>query len=262
MFEKRLVPWRGFRFMNGRVGLLTAMLLATALSGCFGFGEGDAGKPQETPGPTGGGGANVTQLTVRILDYDRNGTVGDPINVTWEVSSNLNRTAPLTHTGVHFGNASLPDPNRTSDEEYEDSAGERSGVPPGRFNASFSVNASGTYYVRAHAELGTNYSWSQEVSLALEEGGKTWTVRIVGGPLAFLARFEPESLQARVGDQVVWKNEDDTEHTATADDASFNTGNILGGSMSDPVVLTKEGTIPYHCGIHPDTMQGEIIVGP
>jgi hypothetical protein len=61
-----------------------------------------------------------------------------------------------------------------------------------------------------------------------------------------------------VGDTVTWTNADAQGHTATADDASFDTGTI-GGSTSKSVTFATAGTFPYHCKIHP-TMTGTIVV--
>ena len=69
--------------------------------------------------------------------------------------------------------------------------------------------------------------------------------------------FQPASLQASVGDTVTVTNEDDAEHTLTADDGSFDTGRFSSGSR--PVTLTKAGSIAYHCVVH-DYMKGVIQV--
>ena len=62
--------------------------------------------------------------------------------------------------------------------------------------------------------------------------------------------FAPQTLTVGVGDSVTWANADAQGHTATADDAAFDTGTISGNS-SKSVTLTNAGTFAYHCSIHP-----------
>ena len=71
--------------------------------------------------------------------------------------------------------------------------------------------------------------------------------------------FTPSSITVGVGDTVTWTNGDGVGHTATADDASFDTGTIAGGG-SDSVTFAAAGTFAYHCAIHP-AMTGTITVG-
>ncbi len=70
--------------------------------------------------------------------------------------------------------------------------------------------------------------------------------------------FSPGSVTVHVGDRVTWRNTSGIGHTATADDGSFDTGTIAGGS-SGSVTLSNAGTFAYHCSIHP-SMQGTVIV--
>jgi plastocyanin len=70
--------------------------------------------------------------------------------------------------------------------------------------------------------------------------------------------FEPATLNVKVGTTVTVKNADDTPHTITADDNSFDTGSIAGGE-SATFTVTDVGTAKYHCGIH-NYMTGTIQV--
>jgi plastocyanin len=70
--------------------------------------------------------------------------------------------------------------------------------------------------------------------------------------------FSPQSVTVAVGDTVTWTNADAQNHTATADDASFDTGTIAGGT-SKSVTFAAAGTFGYHCKIHP-TMTATIVV--
>ena len=57
---------------------------------------------------------------------------------------------------------------------------------------------------------------------------------------------------------VTWTNNDATTHTVTADDGSFNSGNIApGGKFSH--TFSTAGTIAYHCSIH-TSMKAKVVV--
>jgi plastocyanin len=70
--------------------------------------------------------------------------------------------------------------------------------------------------------------------------------------------FNPRSVTVSVGDSVTWTNADAVAHTATADDASFDTGNIAAGG-SDSITFATAGSFAYHCAIHP-AMTGTVTV--
>lgn len=72
--------------------------------------------------------------------------------------------------------------------------------------------------------------------------------------------FEPPMLRVRVGDRVVWTNEDDTPHTVTsaARPPLFRSG-ALDGDDSFAVVFDTPGAHRYFCSLHPH-MQGVVLV--
>ncbi|HET7677146.1 MAG TPA: cupredoxin family copper-binding protein [Candidatus Limnocylindrales bacterium] len=70
--------------------------------------------------------------------------------------------------------------------------------------------------------------------------------------------YDPPTQSATVGDVVSWRNDDGVTHTATADDASWDTGNIAAGGTGQ-VTFTAAGTFAYHCTIHP-AMTGTLVV--
>ena len=61
-----------------------------------------------------------------------------------------------------------------------------------------------------------------------------------------------------VGDTVTVVNNDDTAHTWSATDGTFNSGNLAPGT-SFSFTFEEAGTFPYVCQIHP-TMSGTIEV--
>jgi plastocyanin len=71
-------------------------------------------------------------------------------------------------------------------------------------------------------------------------------------------KFVPETLTVRPGDTVIWINRDFFPHTATAQDRSFDSGDIA-TNQSWKYVATKKGTAAYVCTLHP-TMKGTLII--
>ena len=70
--------------------------------------------------------------------------------------------------------------------------------------------------------------------------------------------FSVGTLTVTSGTTVTWTNNDATTHTVTADDGSFNSGNITPGSKFSHAFSTK-GTVNYHCSIHP-MMKASVVV--
>ena len=61
--------------------------------------------------------------------------------------------------------------------------------------------------------------------------------------------FNKDSLQVAIGDAVIWMNDDNIAHTVTADDGSFDSGNIAAGA-SYTLTFSTLGTFYYHCKDH------------
>ena len=70
--------------------------------------------------------------------------------------------------------------------------------------------------------------------------------------------FNPPVITVPVGATVTWTNDDIEQHTATADDKSFNSDAINNGKGFS-FTFSKAGTFRYSCLIHPD-MIGQVIV--
>ena len=71
--------------------------------------------------------------------------------------------------------------------------------------------------------------------------------------------FGPVEVKARVGDTIVWDNQDVFAHTATATDKSFEV--MLPPKKSGSLTVKKAGTFDYFCKFHPN-MKGKVIVTP
>ena len=55
-------------------------------------------------------------------------------------------------------------------------------------------------------------------------------------------KFDPETVTVEAGTEVTWTNSDDAPHTATADDGSFDTGDLDKGDSAS-VTLDEPGTL-------------------
>jgi alcohol dehydrogenase (cytochrome c) len=83
-------------------------------------------------------------------------------------------------------------------------------------------------------------------------GGSTNTIAIPQGAASQQVQqyYQPDPAQIQPSSQVTWQNKDSAPHTATADDGSFDTGNIAPGA-SGSATVQGQGQISYHCTIHP-----------
>ncbi|OQP62880.1 hypothetical protein A3860_26585 [Niastella vici] len=70
--------------------------------------------------------------------------------------------------------------------------------------------------------------------------------------------FSVASLTVKAGTTVTWTNNDNVTHTVTADDNSFNSGDITAGH-SYTKTFSVQGTFPYHCIYH-SMMKATVIV--
>lgn len=61
--------------------------------------------------------------------------------------------------------------------------------------------------------------------------------------------FNPADLTVAVGTKVTWTNDDTVAHTVTAEDNSFDSGNLDPGK-SFSFTFSKAGTYQYHCKYH------------
>ncbi|HJV75752.1 MAG TPA: cupredoxin family copper-binding protein [Noviherbaspirillum sp.] len=71
-------------------------------------------------------------------------------------------------------------------------------------------------------------------------------------------RYAPEVIEVNVGDTVIWKNQDPFPHTATAEDRSFDSGEIASNGTGK-FVASRKGIFPYVCTLHP-TMKAKLLV--
>ena len=63
-------------------------------------------------------------------------------------------------------------------------------------------------------------------------------------------KYDPATVTVDAGTEVTWTNSDDAAHTATADDSSFDTGDLDQGD-SNSVTFDEPGAFTYYCRFHP-----------
>ena len=71
--------------------------------------------------------------------------------------------------------------------------------------------------------------------------------------------FDPPDVAVEPGSTITWTNKGDEPHTVTADDGSFDSERLNPGD-SYTVAFGGQGTVRYHCEIHPE-MRGSVTVG-
>ena len=71
--------------------------------------------------------------------------------------------------------------------------------------------------------------------------------------------YKPAKITIDVGDTVTWRNDGLADHTATAEDGSFDTGTFGSGERRSET-FDSAGTIPYYCLIHGTAQSGTIRV--
>lgn len=72
--------------------------------------------------------------------------------------------------------------------------------------------------------------------------------------------YDPDPVQAKVGEAIQWTNEDSVPHTATLDDVDCGTAQLSRGQQG-VLVFTEAGTYAYHCRIH-SSMHGTVTIAP
>jgi len=71
--------------------------------------------------------------------------------------------------------------------------------------------------------------------------------------------FSPPQIRIQRGDTVSWVSQDTVEHTVTADNGEFDSGDIVKGDPPFQHKFDDTGDVPYHCNHH-DGMKGTVTV--
>ena len=72
--------------------------------------------------------------------------------------------------------------------------------------------------------------------------------------------FSFSGLQVKAGSKLLVQNRGQEPHTLTADDMTFNTGQVPPGRNVEFTVPSRTGTFKIKCLVHPDRMTGELKV--
>jgi plastocyanin len=93
--------------------------------------------------------------------------------------------------------------------------------------------------------------------------GKTLSARpaAAAGPVSVHISnftFGPKMVTVKVGQTIIWTNDDDIPHTVVATDGSFRS-KVLDTGQSFSFTFTKPGQIAYFCSLHP-MMTGKVTV--
>jgi plastocyanin len=73
-------------------------------------------------------------------------------------------------------------------------------------------------------------------------------------------KYNPAKITVKAGDEVLWINADDNDHTVTSDEKDgFGSDNLAHGDKFRHT-FEKKGTFAYHCKYHP-RMKGVVVVG-
>ena len=84
---------------------------------------------------------------------------------------------------------------------------------------------------------------TEEESAAETETENVQTVNMVD------TAFEPQELTVSVGTTVRWVNDSDLPHTTTADDGTWDSGNMDAGATFE-FTFEEPGEYPYYCEFH------------
>ena len=71
--------------------------------------------------------------------------------------------------------------------------------------------------------------------------------------------YSPRNVTIDVGDTITWRNNGAAQHSATADDGSFDTG-VFGPGASRSHKFNSAGSFPYFCTVHGQAQSGTVTV--
>lgn len=72
-------------------------------------------------------------------------------------------------------------------------------------------------------------------------------------------RFHPDRLSVKVGQKVIWTNDETVDHNVTADSGAKFKSQAFGGGGTYSYTPSQAGTIKYECTLHPG-MKGVLVV--
>jgi plastocyanin len=142
-------------------------------------------------------------------------------------------------------------------------------------NSFFQLNlikmANKQVYITASllAVLGLVVAVSSSGSItAFAQGADVKVTIVAGGSTLGDKGYSPNPVNVKVGQKVIWTNDDSVQHTITSGaPGSADSGKEFDSGLTKLInkgetfehTFTKAGTFPYYCQLHP-TMLGKVIV--
>jgi plastocyanin len=115
------------------------------------------------------------------------------------------------------------------------------------------ILAARSFLIPALALVGCGGGSSEEATSPTPSGPRTVTVDMVssgggyGNPVTY--QFAARTVTVSVGDTVLWRNTTAAVHTVTADDGSFDSGDV-GAQRTYRRAFDRAGTYRYYCRYH------------
>ncbi len=193
----------------------------------------------------------VPPASAAVVDLPATTTTFRPLNFGWVLDTPEDEAhAMLTEVRVSSTSADTQDlagpetfgTTVTKKEHQNFESGKR-------YDAEWTPNEPGTFYLRAYAEVFGSDIWSPEVAIEVnpvEPTGTTITITITeGGPL--LAGADPSEVEATLGDAIVFQNDDLFAHSFTWTTAPMGLQDfaVAAGASSDPFILLVPGSYQY-----------------
>jgi plastocyanin len=102
---------------------------------------------------------------------------------------------------------------------------------------------------------------------ASDDGGTTTTaggLDVNQGDIIVIDDFtfgDGAPVEIQTGELITWQNDDSIRHTVTddTDNPEFSSSAIQPDDTFS-ITFDEAGTFQYHCSIHPDRMQGELVI--
>lgn len=242
-----------------RPTLVLALCASLAFAGCMTGGDDKTPTPTPTPAPTPTATPTASPTPTPALDCDVT------VDISGFAYSPANATVPSGGT-ICWTNKDTVAHTVTFDRGAYDSGS----IAPGATVSAQLGDGLHAYHCTFHASMtGTVQMGPVQATptptpptpptptptptpTATPTGPATATVTI----LAF--QFTPQTVTIARGGTVTWTNNDAVPHTATANDASWDTGSLATGA-SKPITFANPGTFDYKCKFH-STMTGKVVV--
>jgi len=230
--------------------VLITILALFLLVGCQGYDQQQITQPTgpvPAPQPPAPLPAKVIP-TIQILDTPDVLLSGQPARFTWQVEGGQ----MIEHTNIHT--------SFTSDFAERVDTEKQSGTS-GEFSDTLTLESdkTQTVYIRAHANIdGADYR-SDVVTRELQVADMQGSPSSVTADIADFS-FQPQTINIKSGDTVVWTQQDGAPHTVTAVSGpeSFDSG-TMGKGQTFSHTFNTPGTYEYKCSIH-SSMEGTVVV--